>query len=75
MMSPTAVSFVMTSCRVTAQHQEPNVDYFLDLVRKYTDIQELTTEMIHEFVEKILGYNAERIDGGGYSTLKSYETA
>lgn len=39
------------------------VDHFLALVRKYTDIQELTAEIIREFVEKIYVYKAERIDG------------
>jgi len=40
-----------------------NVDHFLSLVRKYTDIKELTAEIIREFVEKIYVYKAERIDG------------
>lgn len=29
-----------------------NVDSFLGMVRKYTDITELTAEIIHSFVEK-----------------------
>ena len=40
-----------------------NVDSFLSLVRKYTDIQELSAEIIREFVEKIYVHQAERIDG------------
>lgn len=40
-----------------------NVNHFLSLVRKYTDINELTAEVIREFVEKIFVYKAERIDG------------
>ncbi len=39
------------------------VDHFLALVRKYTDIKELTAEIIREFVEEIYVYKAERIDG------------
>jgi tryptophanyl-tRNA synthetase len=39
------------------------VDRFLALVRKYTDIKELTAEIIREFIEKIYVYKAERIDG------------
>ena len=40
-----------------------NVDHFLTLVRKYTDVQELTAEILREFVEKVYVYQAERIDG------------
>jgi len=45
------------------QEANVNVDRFLSLVRKYTDIQELTAEIIREFVEKIYVHKAERIDG------------
>lgn len=47
-----------------------NVDGFLKLVRKYTDIQELTAEVIREFVEKIYVYKAERIDGKRTQRIK-----
>lgn len=40
-----------------------NVDYFLKLIRKYTDIQELDGEIIQEFVEKIIVHKAEKVDG------------
>ena len=40
-----------------------NVEQFLSLVRKYTDIRELTAEVIREFVERIYVHKAERIDG------------
>lgn len=40
-----------------------NVDRFLALVRKYTDVKELTAEIIREFVEKIYVHQPERIDG------------
>lgn len=39
-----------------------NMDAFLKLVRKYTDIQGLTAEIIREFVEKIYVYKAKRIN-------------
>ena len=45
------------------QEANVNVDRFLNLVRKYTDIQELTAEVIREFVEKIYVHKAERIGG------------
>lgn len=33
------------------------------LVRKYTDIQELDAQIIREFVEKILVFKTEKVDG------------
>jgi site-specific DNA recombinase len=46
------------------------VDHFLALVRKYTDIKELTAEIIREFVEKIYVYKAERIEGRRVQRIK-----
>lgn len=46
------------------------VDHFLGLVRKYTDIQELTAEILREFVEKIYVYKAERIEGRRVQRIK-----
>lgn len=40
-----------------------NVDRFLSLVRKYTDVKELTAEIIREFVEKIYVHQMERVYG------------
>ena len=40
-----------------------NADYFLKLVNKYTDITELTTQIIREFIRKIIVYQAEKVDG------------
>lgn len=46
------------------------VDHFLTLVRKYTDIKELTAEIIREFIEKIYVYKAERVDGRRVQRIK-----
>lgn len=40
------------------------------MLRKYTDIQELTAEIIREFVEKILVYKAERVEGRRVQRIK-----
>ena len=40
-----------------------NIEYFLNLVRKYTCIEELTAEIIREFVTKIYVHKPETIDG------------
>lgn len=46
-----------------ARQKAINADYFLSLVRKYTDIQELDAQIIREFVEKILVFKPEKVNG------------
>ncbi len=50
------------------KERSASVDSFLTLVRKYTDIQELTAEVIREFVEKVYVYQTERV--GGYKVQR-----
>lgn len=45
------------------QESSVNVDLFLAKVRKYTDIWELTPEIIREFVESIEVFKPEQING------------
>lgn len=45
------------------QESSVNIDRFLALVRKYTDVKELTPEIIREFVERIEIFKPERING------------
>lgn len=40
-----------------------NVDSFIGMVRKYTDITELTAEIIRSFVEKIVVMKPEKVPG------------
>ena len=47
-----------------------NADHFLSLVRKYTEIPELTAEIIREFVEKVYVYKAEKVDGHRVQRIK-----
>lgn len=46
-----------------AKEKSLNAEHFLSLVRKYTDIKELDAEIIREFIEKIIVFKAEKIDG------------
>ncbi len=46
----------------TEKESSLNASHFINLVRKYTDIHELTAEVIREFIEKIYVYKAERFD-------------
>lgn len=40
-----------------------NVNSFISIVKKYTDIKELTPQIVREFIEKIIVHSAENIDG------------
>ncbi len=46
-----------------SKEQRLNVDSFLGMVRKYTDITELTAEIIRSFVEKIEVKKPEKVPG------------
>lgn len=46
----------------TEKENTLNTEHFLSLVRKYTEIPELTAEIIREFVEKIYVYKAEKVN-------------
>lgn len=52
------------------QANSVNAAHFLELVRKYTDIKELSAELIREFVEKIYVYKSDRIDGKKVQRIK-----
>jgi predicted ribosome quality control (RQC) complex YloA/Tae2 family protein len=47
----------------TLKEKALNTEHFLQLVRKYTDIQELDAEIIREFVNKVIVFNAEKVNG------------
>lgn len=47
----------------SAKKKNYNIDSFLKLVRRYTDIRELNAEIIREFIQKIIVYKAENING------------
>lgn len=46
-----------------SKEQNMNVDSFLTMVHRYTDITELTAEIIRSFVEKIVVYKPEKVPG------------
>lgn len=47
----------------TAKENHLNTDRFLALVKKYTEITELDAEIIRGFIDKIIVFKAEKIDG------------
>ena len=46
-----------------AKEQSDNVTRFMRIVRKYTEINELTPEIVREFVEKVIVHEKQVIDG------------
>ena len=46
-----------------AEKQSVNVDRFLSIVKKYTDLTELTPETLHEFVDKIIVHAPDKSSG------------
>lgn len=46
-----------------AEKQSVNVDRFLSIVKKYTDLTELTPEILHEFVDKIIVHAPDKSSG------------
>ena len=54
----------------TEKENSLNADRFLKLVRKHTDIKELTAEILREFVEKVYVYQSERINGKKVQRIK-----
>lgn len=55
---------------VARQENRVNVDSFIALVRKHTDIRELNAEIIREFVERIEVFQAERVCGKKVQKLR-----
>lgn len=46
-----------------AKEKTLNAEYFLSLVRKYTDIRKLDAEIVREFVDRIIVHKAETVNG------------
>ena len=53
-----------------AKEQNDGTDKFLRLVRKYTEITELTPEIVRTFIEKIIVHEKEKVDGKRRQTVE-----
>ena len=51
---------------------ELNADGFLKIVRKYSNIEELTTEILHEFIDKIIVHHKEKVFGETIQRVEIY---
>ena len=51
---------------------EMNSDSFLKIVRKYSSITEITSEILHEFIEKVVVHHREEMDGIKHQEIEIY---
>ena len=58
----------------SAKEQRLNTDSFLSMVRKYTDIAELSAEIIRSFVERIEVLQPEKVPGTRIKNRQSLST-
>lgn len=46
-----------------AKDKLDNIDWFMSLVNKYTDVPELTSEIVREFIYKVIVHEKQKVDG------------
>lgn len=56
----------------TAREKVINTKHFLQLVKKHTEISTISPELIREFVDKIIVYQAEKVNGKQEQCIKIY---
>lgn len=49
-----------------------SADHFLSVIRDYTEIKELSCEIIRTFIDKVLVHKVEKIDGKRVQTIEIY---
>ena len=56
----------------TETDKTENLQRFIDKVKKLTEIKELTPELIHEFIDRIVVYAPKYLDGKRYQVVDVY---
>lgn len=46
-----------------AKNKLDNIDRFMSLVHKYTDVPELTSEIVREFIYKVIVHEKQKVNG------------
>ena len=54
------------------QREKDDISRFMRLVRKYTEITELTPETVRCFIDKILVHKGEKAQGGHRQTIEIF---
>ena len=65
------VEFLSEKLKIV-KDQALNTDNFLKLVKKYTEIKKLDAEIIREFVDKIIVFKTEKINGKRQQKIRIY---
>ena len=52
------------------KEQSDNINRFMRTIRKYTEITELTPEIVREFIEKVIVHEKQKIDGRRTQTVE-----
>ncbi|WP_206105513.1 DUF4368 domain-containing protein [Paenibacillus thalictri] len=55
-----------------AESRQENTTRFLELVREYTDMKELTKAILNELIDKVVVYDAEKINGKRVQRIDIY---
>lgn len=56
----------------TETDKTENLQRFIDKVKRITEIEELSAELVHEFIEKIVVYPAKYLDGKRFQPVDIY---
>ena len=54
------------------QKHELNADGFLKIVRKYSEVEELTLDILQEFIDKIIIHHREEVMGETIQKIEIY---
>ena len=54
------------------KQEEINITTFIDKVKKYTEIKELTPEIVNELIDKIYVYQQTKLNGKKYQQIEIY---
>ncbi len=63
---------IMEEYLSTETDKTENLQRFIDKVKRITEIKELTAELVHEFIEKIIVYLAKYLDGKRFQLVDIY---
>ncbi len=55
-----------------AESKQENTTRFLELVREYTDMKELTKGILNELIDKVVVYDAEKVNGKRVQRIDIY---
>ena len=57
---------------MTIKEESDNVSRFMRTIRKYEDINELTPDIVRNFIEKVVVHQAEKTDGKRKQTVEIF---